>query len=98
MTHVILDGTLIRSDCVAGLRDKGNDLWFSQEPKAFGGNVQFLAAPDGTPLWVSDAAPASTRFPPFTRLPPTGCQPWRQGIHRRRHRHLGSRPPTQGPA
>lgn len=28
MTHVILEGTLIRSDCVAGLRDNGNDLWF----------------------------------------------------------------------
>ncbi len=59
MTHVILDGTLIRSDRVAGLRDNGNDLWFSQKHKAFGGNVQFLAAPDGTPLWVSDAEPAS---------------------------------------
>jgi hypothetical protein len=26
---------------------------FSQKHKAFGGNVQFLSAPDGTPLWVS---------------------------------------------
>ncbi|TMQ79704.1 IS5/IS1182 family transposase [Actinomadura soli] len=60
MTHVILDGTLIHSDRVAGLRDNGNDLWFSQKHKAFGGNVQFLAAPDGAPLWVSDAEPAST--------------------------------------
>ncbi|WKX68610.1 transposase family protein [Streptomyces sp. XD-27] len=60
MTHVILDGTLIVSDRVAGLRENGNDLWFSQKHKAFGGNVQFLAAPDGTPLWVSDAEPGST--------------------------------------
>ncbi|MEV4251490.1 transposase family protein [Streptosporangium canum] len=60
MTHVILDGTLIASDRVAGLRENGNDLWFSQKHKAFGGNVQFLAAPDGTPLWVSDAEPGST--------------------------------------
>jgi hypothetical protein len=59
MTHVVLDGTLIHSDRAAGLRDNGNDVWFSQKHKAFGGNVQFLAAPDGTPLWVSDAEPAS---------------------------------------
>ncbi|NJQ03972.1 transposase family protein, partial [Streptomyces zingiberis] len=59
MTHVILDGTLIETDRLAGARDNGNDLWFSQKHKAFGGNVQFLAAPDGTPLWVSDAEPGS---------------------------------------
>ena len=60
MTHVILDGTLIESDRLAGVRDNGNDLWFSQKHKAFGGNVQFLSSPDGTPLWVSDVEPGST--------------------------------------
>lgn len=60
MTHVILDGTLIESDRVAGVRENGNDLWFSQKHKSFGGNVQFLSAPDGTPLWVSDVEPGST--------------------------------------
>lgn len=60
MTHVILDGTLIECDRVAGVRENGNDLWFSQKKKAFGGNVQFLSAPDGTPLWVSDVEPGST--------------------------------------
>ncbi|MFI9617170.1 transposase family protein [Streptomyces sp. NPDC052023] len=60
MTHVILDGTLIASDRLAGVRDTGNDLWFSQRHKAFGGNIQFLSAPDGTPLWVSDVEPGST--------------------------------------
>ncbi|MFE4414967.1 hypothetical protein [Streptomyces sp. NPDC056821] len=44
MTHVILDGTLIECDRVAGFRENGNDLWFSQKHKAFGGNVQFLVA------------------------------------------------------
>ncbi|MFJ8274337.1 transposase family protein, partial [Streptomyces sp. NPDC094154] len=48
------------SDRLAGVRDNGNDLWFSQKHKAFGGNVQFLTAPDGTPLWVSDVEPGST--------------------------------------
>lgn len=60
MTHVILDGTLIETDRLAGVRDNGNNMWFSQKHKAFGGNVQFLSAPDGTPLWVSDAEPGST--------------------------------------
>jgi hypothetical protein len=60
MTHVVLDGTLIASDRLAGVRDNGNDLWFSKKHKAFGGNVQFLSAPDGTPLWVSDVEPGST--------------------------------------
>ena len=60
MTHVILDGTLIACDRLAGVRENGNDLWFSQKHKSFGGNVQFLAAPDGTPLWVSDVEPGST--------------------------------------
>ncbi len=60
MTHVILDGTLIETDRLAGVRDNGNDLWFSQKHKAFGGNVQFLAVPDGTPLWISDVEPGST--------------------------------------
>jgi len=60
MTHVILDGTLVESDRLAGVRDNGNDLWFSQRHKAFGGNVQILPSPDGTPLWVSDVEPGST--------------------------------------
>jgi hypothetical protein len=60
MTHVILDGTLIESDRLAGARGNGNDLWFSQKHKAFGGNIQFLSARDGTPLWVSDVEPGST--------------------------------------
>ncbi|MFF5333652.1 transposase family protein [Streptomyces sp. NPDC013181] len=60
MTHVILDGTLIESDRLAGMRDNGNDWWFSQKHKVFGGNIQFLSAPDGTPLWVSDVEPGST--------------------------------------
>ncbi|MEU0002673.1 transposase family protein [Streptomyces microflavus] len=60
MSDVILDGMLVESDRLAGTRDNGNDLWFSQKHKSFGGNVQFLSAPDGTPLWVSDAEPGST--------------------------------------
>ncbi|MEU3213169.1 transposase family protein [Nocardiopsis alba] len=60
IAHTILDGTLITTDRITGVRENGNDLWFSQKHKAFGGNLQFLSAPDGTPLWVSDAEPGST--------------------------------------
>ncbi|MFG2218482.1 transposase family protein [Streptomyces sp. NPDC048685] len=60
MSHAILDGMLSESDRLAGTRDNGNDLWFSQKHKSFGGNVQFLSAPDGTPLWGSDVEPGPT--------------------------------------
>ncbi|WP_338320935.1 transposase family protein, partial [Streptomyces lonarensis] len=59
LSHVVLDGTLITCDRVAGTTEKGNDLWYSGKAKHFAGNVQFLAAPDGTPLWVSDVEPGS---------------------------------------
>ncbi|MER5369470.1 transposase family protein [Streptomyces sp. NPDC002722] len=60
MTHAFLDGTLIASDRLAGVCENGNDQWFSKKHKAFGGNIQFLAAPDGTPLWISHVEPGST--------------------------------------
>ncbi|MFJ6216131.1 transposase family protein [Streptomyces sp. NPDC092296] len=60
MTHVILDGTPIESDRLAGVRENGSDHLSSQKHKAFGGNIQFLSAPDGTPLRVSDVEPGST--------------------------------------
>ncbi|WP_406279541.1 hypothetical protein [Embleya sp. NBC_00896] len=34
MTHVIPDGTLIESDRAAGVRDNGNDWWFSRKYNA----------------------------------------------------------------
>lgn len=63
-THVILDGTVIRSDRVAVTTDneqgKTINLWYSGKHKAFGGNVQFLATADGFPLWCSDVSPGSS--------------------------------------
>ncbi|WP_393077349.1 transposase family protein [Streptomyces sp. LN704] len=41
MTHVILDGTLIESDRVAGVRENGNDLWFSQKTRHSVGTCSF---------------------------------------------------------
>jgi hypothetical protein len=61
MSHVVLDGTLIFCDRVTGTTEKGTDLWHSGKARHFAGNIQFVAAPDGTPLWVSDAKPGSAR-------------------------------------
>lgn len=66
-THVILDGSLFPSDRVAAttIKTKGKNrgqtvhLWYSGKHRAFGGNIQFLASPDGFPLWVSPALPGS---------------------------------------
>ncbi|GAA2111184.1 hypothetical protein [Streptomyces synnematoformans] len=44
MTHVVLDGTLISCDRVAGATERGNDLWYSGKAKHFAGNMQFIAA------------------------------------------------------
>jgi hypothetical protein len=60
MSHVILDGMLIESDRLAGSRDNGNDLWFSQKRKTSAATSSSCPAPDGTPLWVSDVEPGST--------------------------------------
>jgi hypothetical protein len=66
-THVILDGTLIRTTRVAGKvkKTKGANAgmmvhrWYSGKHRAFGGNIQFLATADGHPLWCSDVLPGS---------------------------------------
>lgn len=107
MIHVILDGTLIASDRVAGPRENGNELWFSQKHKAFGGNVQFLAAPDGTPLWVSDTEPGSTpditaarlhAFPALYKAAADGLPTLAdKGYIGSRHRHPRPNPPSERP-
>ena len=66
-THVILDGTLIPTTRVAATttKTKGRNrgatvhLWYSGKHRSFGGNIQFLATPDGFPLWVSAVLPGS---------------------------------------
>nr|WP_169745202.1 transposase family protein [Streptomyces megasporus] len=55
LSHVVLDGTLIPCDRVAGTTEKGNDLWYSGKGRHFAGNLQFIAAPDGS---LHGASPA----------------------------------------
>src|SRR5512135_3057350 len=58
-SHVVLDGILIPTDRLASTTEAGNDWWYSGKHRTFGGNIQVLAAPDGTPLWTSDVEPGS---------------------------------------
>jgi hypothetical protein len=63
LSHVILDGKIIPSDRCnePALSVKGEviDLWYSGKAHTHGGNIQAVLAPDGFPLWVSDAEPGS---------------------------------------
>jgi DDE superfamily endonuclease len=60
-THVVLDGTVIRSDRCAETTTSVNgetvNSWYSGKHRAPGGNVQAVIRPDGLPIWVSDVAP-----------------------------------------
>ncbi|GLZ36617.1 transposase family protein [Actinokineospora sp. NBRC 105648] len=56
--HVIVDGTLIRTDRISTPGPTvGVDLWWSGKHKRHGGNVQVVSAPDGWPLWTSGVRP-----------------------------------------
>jgi hypothetical protein len=57
LTHLNLDGTVIRTDRVAAPGPNGADLWWSGKHKHHGGNVQVIATPDGWPIWVSPVRP-----------------------------------------
>lgn len=57
LTHLNLDGTVVRTDRVAAPGPNGADLWWSGKHKHHGGNVQVISTPDGWPLWVSAVRP-----------------------------------------
>jgi hypothetical protein len=57
LTHLNLDGTVIRTDHIAAPGPNGADLWWSGKHKHHGGNVQVIATPDGWPIWVSPVRP-----------------------------------------
>jgi hypothetical protein len=72
LPHVILDGKVILADrCKEpALSVKGEviDLWYSGKAHRHGGNIQAVSAPDGFPLWVSDAEPGSVHDITAARL------------------------------
>ncbi len=55
LTHLNLDGTVIRTDRVAA--PAGTDLWWSGKHQHHGGNVQVTSTPDGRPIGVSPVRP-----------------------------------------
>ncbi|GAA3871578.1 IS5-like element IS470 family transposase [Streptomyces lacrimifluminis] len=57
LTHLNLDGTVIRTDRVAAPGPNGADLWWSGKHKHHGGNVQVISTLDGWPIWVSSVRP-----------------------------------------
>ena len=63
LSHVILDGTVIPADrCrekTVSAQGETIDLWYSGKAHTHGGNLQAVLAPDGFPLWVSEAEPGS---------------------------------------
>jgi hypothetical protein len=63
LAHVILDGKIIPCDrCkepAVSVKGQVIDLWYSGKAHTHGGNIQAVLAPDGFPLWVSEAEPGS---------------------------------------
>jgi hypothetical protein len=72
LPHVILDGKIVLADrCkepAVSVKGEVIDLWYSGKAHAHGGNIQAVAAPDGFPLWVSDAEPGSVHDLTAARL------------------------------
>jgi hypothetical protein len=71
LPHVILDGTVI-PPTGAGRRPSASgeviDMWYSGKAHAHGGNIQAVIAPDGFPLWISQAEPGSVHDITAARL------------------------------
>lgn len=63
MAYVIIDGTLIPVDRVAADRP-----FYSGKHKRHGVNLQVIASPDGTILWVSGELPGSTHDTAAARI------------------------------
>lgn len=63
MAYVIIDGTLIPVDRIAADRP-----FYSGKHKRHGVNLQVIASPDGTILWVSGELPGSTHDTAAARI------------------------------
>jgi hypothetical protein len=63
MAYVIIDGTLVPIDRIAADRP-----FYSGKHKMHGMNVQVIASPDGTILWVSSELPGSTHDTAAARI------------------------------
>jgi DDE superfamily endonuclease len=72
LSHVILDGKIIPTDrCrekTVSVRGELIDVWYSGKAHTHGGNIQAVIAPNGFPLWVSEAEPGSVHDITAARL------------------------------
>ena len=88
-SHVILNGKVIPCDrckeSAVSVKGEVIDMWYSGKAHTHGGNVQAVCAPDGFPLWVSDAEPGSVHdftaarghaLPALYRAAAAGLPPW----------------------
>jgi hypothetical protein len=74
-THVIVDGTLIRTDRIhTPGPTPGVDAWWSGKHKHHGGNIQIVSAPDGWPLWTSGVRPGREHDTTAVRADPVLLQ------------------------
>ena len=69
---MILDGKIIPAgrcrEKTVSVRGDLIDVWYSGKAHAHGGNIQAVIAPDGFPLWVSQAEPGSVHDITAARL------------------------------
>jgi DDE superfamily endonuclease len=100
-SHVILDGKIIPADrCkepTVSVKGEVIDLWYSGKAHCHGGNIQAVLAPDGFPLWISQAEPDSVHdltaarthaLPALYRAAASRpAHPGRPRLRRRRNRH-----------
>lgn len=70
LSHLNLDGTVVRTDRVSTPGPNGADLWWSGKHKHHGGNVQVLSTPDGWPLWTSGVRPGREHDTTCTKAEP----------------------------
>ena len=87
--HVILDGKVIPADrCrekTISVKGEAIDLWYSGKAPLTAATSRPSPAPDGFPLWVSEAEPGSVHditaarihaLPALYRAAAPGCPPW----------------------
>jgi hypothetical protein len=88
-THVILDGTLIETDRIHTRGPTpGVDLWWSGKHHRHGANIQVVSAPDGWPLWTSNARPGREHDTTAARADPDLLPALRQWLDPE-HKALG---------
>jgi hypothetical protein len=63
MPHVILDGKIFAASAchitTTSVKGETIDAWYSGKTHGFGGNIQAVFAPNGVPIWTSEAEPGS---------------------------------------